>query len=118
MRSTRYNGSVKRRNRLHSALRAGLITQLLATFVVLLVMVPWHAAQNEFPGHEHPPGTPDHVHSLEQVIGWLVTATLLVVIISSLPHSGTAVERPASWREIIAVARVNGSRAPPAAGRY
>lgn len=101
------------RSRLLTALRAGLITQLLTTFVVLLVMVPWHAAQNEFPGHEHPPGTPDHVHALEQVVGWLMTGTLLAVIITSLPHSGHVEPRPASWHEVLSPARVNGSRAPP-----
>ena len=101
------------RGRLIAALKAGLVAQLLATFVVLLVMVPWHAAQNEFPGHEHPPGTPDHVHGLEEVTGFLVAGTLLAVIITSLPHSGRLELRPGSWREVLAPLRVNSSRAPP-----
>ncbi len=104
---------MKRRSRLFAALKAGLIAQLLATFVVLLVMVPWHAAQNEFPGHEHPPGTPDHVHTLEQVTGWLATGTVLVFVVTALPLTFRAQLPPVSWREVTAAGRVNGSRAPP-----
>ncbi len=107
--------NVKRGGQLLKALRAGLAAQLVVTFLVLLVLGPYHAAHSEFPGHEHPPGTPDHVHSLEMVTGWLVVSHILVTALSELPQVGFAFLLPGSWFPQALRLRVNGSRSPPAA---
>ena len=114
----RANGKLKgvrRADQLLTALKAGLTAQLIATFLVMLAIGPYHAAHTEFPGHEHPPGTPDHVHNLEMVTGWLVVSHALVIILNSLPVVGFAFIQPDSWLPQAARPRVNGSRSPPAA---
>lgn len=99
--------------RLSSALRKGFTAQLVTTFVLLLLIAPWHAAQNEFPGHEHPPGTPDHVHPIEQVTGWLVLGSVFVTVLLSLPSRGRVYEIPESWIERVRIRSGNTCRAPP-----
>lgn len=106
---------MKRAVQLLPALRSGLIAQLISTFLVMLAIGPYHAAHSEFPGHEHPPGTPDHVHALEMVTGWLVVGDALVVILTSLPLTGFLFRMPESWIPGAARLRVNGSRSPPVA---
>lgn len=105
--------SVTRGSRLMPALRAGLLTQLITTFLVMLALGPYHAAHSEFPGHEHPPGTPDHVHNLEMVTGWMTISHALVVILISLPVVGFLFLPPVSWLARARRLRVNGSRSPP-----
>ena len=100
---------------LKSALRAGLTAKLVTMFVMVLLLAPWHAAQNEFPGHEHPPGTPDHVHPIEQVIGWTLVGSLFVTVLISLPFEGRLPEIPESWTERVRQRHGNACRAPPAA---
>ena len=106
---------MSRRNPWINALRAGLVTHLVATFAVLLILIPWHAAHSEFPGHHHPAGTPDHVHGLEQVVGWMTLATALVVIISARPWPLRWHMMGDSWQEQVRPKRHNAKRAPPAA---
>jgi len=105
--------TVIRVGRLRHALRAGLNAQLITTFIMLLAVAPWLAAQNEFPGHEHPPGTPDHVHPIEQVIGWTILSTVFVAVLSSLPFEGRIYEMPESWTERVRLQLGNTCRAPP-----
>lgn len=104
---------MKRVAQLLPALKAGLAAQLIATFLVMLAIGPYHAAHTEFPGHEHPPGTPDHVHNLEMVTGWMVGSHALVVILTVLPVVGFAFMLPGSWLAQATRPRVNGSRSPP-----
>ena len=98
-----------------TALRAGLVTYLVATFAVLLILIPWHAAHSEFPGHHHPAGTPDHMHGLEQVVGWMTLVTALVVTVFSQPWPFRWRMGGVSWREQVRPTRHNAKRAPPAA---
>src|SRR5690625_830064 len=105
--------SVTRGSRLMPALRAGLLTQLITTFLVMLALGPYHAAHSEFPGPEHPPGTPDHVHNLEMVTGWMTISHALVVTLTSLPVVGFLFLPPVSRLARARRLRVNGSRSPP-----
>jgi hypothetical protein len=52
-----------------AAIRAGFAAYVSATLVVSLLFGSYWAAQSEFPGHRHPAGSPEHHHSLYQVIG-------------------------------------------------
>lgn len=100
-------------NQLLMALRKATATVLIVAFVALLGLAPWQAAQTEFPGHEHPPGTPEHTHQLELVTGWYALSTMLVTLLLSLPFTGRVYEIPRSWTERAYVAHSYSSRAPP-----
>lgn len=52
-----------------AALRAGGLAYLAAQMVVALAAFTAWAGETEFPGHQHPWGTEDHVHGLDEVIG-------------------------------------------------
>lgn len=55
------------KSRTARAIGLGTAAYLTTTLLVLFVAMPVWAGQNEFPGHAHPTGTPDHVHNLNQV---------------------------------------------------
>lgn len=101
-----------------SAPRGGVAFLLAATFVVLLGLVPYHAGHSEFPGHEHPEGTPDHTHALGEVIGWLMAGPLLLRVVISLEAVGVARQAPVSWRESGGGRSAFMGRAPPASPRF
>ncbi|MBX3144584.1 MAG: hypothetical protein KF813_12545 [Trueperaceae bacterium] len=52
-----------------AALRAGLGAFVATSLAVSLLLAAFWAGHTNFPGHHHPPGTPEHQHSLFQVIG-------------------------------------------------
>lgn len=103
------------RGHLLIALRAGFVAHQVAALLVVFTLAPWYAAHSEFPGHEHPPGTEEHVHGLEQVIGWLTLLTVLVVVMASQQRLLERAVRPSVWHEQLRQSRSNAQRAPPAA---
>lgn len=52
-----------------TAIRAGFGAYVATTLVVSLLLGSFWAGQTDFPGHRHPAGSPEHHHSLYQVIG-------------------------------------------------
>lgn len=97
-----------------TALRAGLLAWLSATLLIVLALTPWWAAQSEFPGHEHPPDTPDHVHQLqevgaEQAFSTVVTAVMITLVVLGTYQESALVplRNQRRWPGVI-------SRAPPA----
>lgn len=98
---------------LQDALRTGLIAVLVTTLLVMLVVGPDHAAHSEFPGHEHPPGTPEHTHNLESVTGWMVASLPLVVILVGFLVIVPVLPGLRSWFPRVQRMRMNGTRAPP-----
>lgn len=67
------------------ALIAGTGMWLAATLAVVLLLAPWFAGQTNFPGHQHPEGTPDHIHTLEQAAVALSEFTAFIVLVVSAP---------------------------------
>lgn len=71
------------------ALRAGAAAYVGTTLVVALLLGSYWAGHTNFPGHQHPPGTPEHTHSLFQVVGApsvpVVTVVALPLFIAFLP---------------------------------
>jgi|SRR5690606_3891702 len=73
------------------ALRAGSVAYLAATLVVALLLSSYWAGHTNFPGHQHPAGTPEHTHALFQIVGApsvpapTIVAKPLVAVLRSLP---------------------------------
>lgn len=53
-----------------------------AALAVVLFLAPMFAGETNFPGHQHPPGTPDHIHTLEQAAVALSLFEAFVVFIT------------------------------------
>lgn len=51
------------------ALKAGLVAFVATSLVVSLLLAAFWVGHTNFPGHQHPSGTPEHHHSLFQVSG-------------------------------------------------
>lgn len=67
------------------AFHAGLAAFIAATLMVVLFLAPIFAGETNFPGHQHPEGTPDHIHTLEQAAVALSVFEALVVLIFTAP---------------------------------
>ena len=101
--------------RVNKAVRAGLAAWLGTTLLLTTVLTAFWAGQTEFPGHTHPPGTPDHVHQLKEVGISGTLAFVLAVMAVSLPVQRREAEIS---RGLVAQVRrhaVNCARAPPCA---
>lgn len=70
-----------RGNQLSTAITAGAATLIAAALAVVLFLAPVFAGETNFPGHQHPPGTPDHIHTLEQAAVALGVFEAFVVFI-------------------------------------
>lgn len=64
---------------------AGTGMWLAATLAVVLFLAPWFAGETNFPGHQHPEGTPDHIHTLEQAAIALSEFTAFIILVVSAP---------------------------------
>lgn len=74
-----------RHNRRFHAFHAGLAAFIAATLMVVLFLAPIFAGETNFPGHQHPEGTPDHIHTLEQAAVALSLFEAFVVLIVAAP---------------------------------
>lgn len=65
------------------ALRAGAAAHFICTLLLLFVSLPSWAARTDFPGHQHPEGTSEHVHNLQQV--GLLSAAIPLAEVGAAP---------------------------------
>ena len=99
--------------RLGLAASTGLVTLLIGWLAVALFLAPYWSAQTNFPGHQHPKGTPPHTHSIE-----LCSVTTLWWL-RSLPYSSYCrlpsryCYHPFYGSSAPSPKEPNGSRAPP-----
>ncbi len=100
--------------RLSAALRAGLATWLGMMLLLTTVMTAYWAGQNEFPGHSHPPGTPDHVHQLKEVGISGTLSFVLVVVTVTLPAVIRALQLNEGRLHVATRHCSDCARAPPA----
>lgn len=97
------------------ALRAGFAAYLATTLLITTVFTAYWASHSEFPGHSHPPGTPDHVHQMHEVGLSGTLALVLTVVIIALPVVAVAIVRLLNPVVQVLRVRVDCARAPPAA---
>ena len=98
--------------RLRLAASTGLVTLLIGWLAVALFLAPYWSAQTNFPGHQHPKGTPPHTHTVQAVIGYAALAAVVVAV--QFRRSVWPVQRPpVLWLERTTPKRAHGSRAPP-----
>ncbi len=95
------------------ALRAGFVSYAIASLVIVLALAPFWAGQNEFPGHTHPPGTPDHTHLIQDVTGSLAAADVLSAVSVVVPLVLPALPLPAPSIKTRRLRGANLSRGPP-----
>lgn len=84
-----------------------------STLLVVLAVTPHLAAQTEFPGHVHDPGTPDHVHQLQEVGADLAGGFQLVPVTAVLAVAARFRGRAVDPALAVRPGRANAARAPP-----
>ena len=99
--------------RLRLAASTGLATLLIGWLAVALFLAPYWSAQTNFPGHQHPEGTPPHTHSIEAVLGHAVMVAAVTAVFFILQAFESLLLPPVLWLERTTPKRAHGSRAPP-----
>lgn len=100
-------------HRLKLALKTGTATLFALWLTGALFVAPYWAAQTNYPGHQHPAGTPAHVHSVHAVVGFTLAVAAVAILLALRPVWPLVLE-PVSWFARPAPKRMHRSRAPPA----
>ena len=100
------------RSRIDLALKTGAATLLAFWLTLALFVAPYWASQTNFLGHQHPAGTPAHVHSVHAVVGYALTVAVVAVLLALRPAWALVLE-PVLWLARPVPRRMHRSRAPP-----
>jgi len=99
-----------------TALRAGLLTFVASSLLVSLLIGSYWAAQTNFPGHEHPEGTAEHLHTLQDVLG-AVSGPVVVLVLGLVVAVASSVPLLAGWLADRKLRGPNLGRGPPLLAR-
>lgn len=97
-------------DRLELALKSGLLATLASWLTIALFVSPALASQQDF-GHQHAPDTPQHIHSIQAILG---IGLIVLCVLPEKPRLGRQTHLSAPVLEYYGRA-ITGfySRAPP-----